>query len=435
MTLTPDGYRPRFLDATIAKRLKISGAVCIEGPKHCGKTWTALNHANSAMMLDDPAGNHRNRTLCDMELERAFIGDSPHLIDEWQCVPSIWDGTRKAVDSTTENGRILLTSSSAPKKKGVMHSGAGRISAIRMRTMSLYESGHSDGRVSLGSLFSGTFQQSLSFDSITLERLASLIVRGGWPEQSKEDGIRGCQPPNAILDSIMSDAAGADGKRRVRRKLDAVVSSMAWNESTIASDTKIMDDVNELTDESIDCRTFSEYRDVLDRAFMISDQPAFNPCYGVKVRVGKKPKRHLADPSLAAAALGMTPDKLIDDLDLFDRLFESLCERDLDVYASASGGKMLHYHDHQGNDADAIVEMPDGRWGAFEFRLGMNQVDPAAEHLLDLESYMEKKMAKRMPSVLAVICGMESSAYQRDDGVYVLPITGLRNRVRQEAQI
>lgn len=427
MTLTPVGYRPRFLDATIAKRLEISGAVCIEGPKHCGKTWTALNHANSAMMLDDPAGDHRNRALCSMELERAFIGNAPHLIDEWQCVPSIWDGTRMAVDSTTENGRIVLTSSIAPKKKGVMHSGAGRISTVRMRTMSLYESGDSDGRASLGSLFSGTFQQSLSFDSITLERLASLIVRGGWPEQAEKDGIGGCEPPNAILDSIVSDAVGADGRRRVKKKLNAVVRSMAWNESTIASDTKIMDDVNELTDESIDCRTFSEYRNVLDRAFMTSDQPAFDPRYGVKVRVGKKPKRHLADPSLATAALGVTTNELLDDLDLLERLFESMCERDLDVYASASGGKLLHYHDHQGNEADAIIKMPDGRWGAFEIRLGINQIDPAAEHLLDLGSYMNRKKAKRMPSVLAVICGMESSAYRRDDGVFVLPITGLRN--------
>ncbi len=427
MTLTPDGYRPRLLDATIAKRLEISGAVCIEGPKHCGKTWTALNHANSAMMLDDPAGNHRNRALCGMELERAFVGDPPHLVDEWQRVPSIWDGTRMAVDSTPGNGRIILTSSFAPKKKGVMHSGAGRISTIRMRTMSLYESGHSDGRASLGSLFSETFQQSLSFDGITLEHLASLIVRGGWPGQAKEEGIGGCELPDTILDSIMSDAVGADGKRRVRRKLDAVVRSMAWNESTIASDTKVMDDVIDLTEESIDCRTFSEYRDVLDRTFMTSDQPAFDPHYGTRVRIGKKPKRHLADPSLAAAALGMTPDMLIDDLDLFERLFESMCERDLDVYAAASGGKLLHYHDHQGNDADAIVEMPDGRWGAFEFRLGMNQVDSAAERLLDLGSYMDKKRAKRMPSVLAVVCGMESSAYRREDGVYVLPITGLKN--------
>ena len=427
MTLTPDGYIPRLIDPLIEEKLRISGAVCIEGPKHCGKTWASLNHANSAMMIGDSAGNFRNRRIVGMEVDRAFVGDTPHLIDEWQEIPGIWDATRSMVDSSTENGRFILTGSSTPKTKGVMHSGAGRISTIRMRTMSLFESGDSDGRVSIGSLFSGGFQQSLSTDEITLEHLISLTVRGGWPRQALLKDESAYKLTYDYLDAIVKDAVKADGKNRIQKKVEMVIRSMARNEGTLASDSKIMADMEEFEGSRIDERTFSEYRDVLDRMFMTANQPAFDPNYRSNVRVGKNPKRHLTDPALAAAALDMTPEKLLDDLDLFGFLFESMCERDLDVYARSLGGKLFHYHDHQNNEADAVIEMPDGRWGAFEIKLGMNQVDSGAAKLLELRSYMENKGVKRLPSVLAVICGKESSAYRRDDGVYVLPITSLRN--------
>lgn len=428
MTLTPVEYAPRLVDPQIEERLRIAGAVCIEGPKHCGKTWASLNHANSAMMIGDPSGNFRNRRIVEMEVDRAFVGDSPHLIDEWQEIPSIWDATRSMVDSSTENGRFILTGSSTPKAKGVMHSGAGRISTIRMRTMSLFESGDSDGRASIGSLFSDTFQQSLSTEEVPLEHLISLTVRGGWPRQALSKDEHAYKLTYDYLDAVIRDAVRADGKIRVRKKIEMVLRSMARNESTLASDTKIMADMAEFDESHIDERTFSEYRDVLDRMFMTADQPAFDPNYRSDVRVGKNPKRHLADPALAAAALDMTPEKLLDDLNLFGFLFESMCERDLDVYARSLGGKLFHYRDHQNHEVDAVIEMPDGRWGAFEIKLGMNQVDSGADNLLELRSYMERKGVKRLPSVLAVICGKESSAYRRDDGVYVLPITSLRNR-------
>ena len=428
MTLTPVGYTPRLIDPLIEERLRIAGAVCIEGPKHCGKTWTSLNHANSAMMIGDASGNFRNRRIVEMEVDRAFVGNAPHLIDEWQEIPSIWDATRSMVDSSTENGRFILTGSSTPKTKGVMHSGAGRISTVKMRTMSLFESGDSDGRASIGSLFSGTFQQSLSTEEIPLEHLISLTIRGGWPRQALSKDELAYKLTYDYLDAVVKDAVKADGKTRVRKKMEMVIRSMARNEGTLASYTKMMADMEEFDGSRIDERTFSEYRDVLDRMFMTADQPAFDPNYRSDVRVGKNPKRHLADPAIAAAALDMTPEKLLDDLNLFGFLFESMCERDLDVYVRSLGGKLFHYRDHQNHEADAVIEMPDGRWGAFEIKLGANQVDSAADSLLELRSYMERKGVKRLPSVLAVICGKESSAYRRDDGVYVLPATSLRNR-------
>lgn len=428
MTLTPDGYLPRLIDPLIEQRLRISGAVCIEGPKHCGKTWASLNHANSAMMIGDPQRNFQNRTIVELELSRAFIGEAPHLIDEWQEIPSLWDATRYFVDTSTANGRIILTGSSTPKKKGVMHSGAGRISTIQMRTMSLFESGDSDGRVSLNSLFTGTFQQSLSASDVTLERLIRLTARGGWPKQALMKDDDAYIWTYDYLDSVIKDAVVADGKNRNRKKMEMMIRSLARNECTMASDSKIMADMKEYEESTIDERTFSDYRDVLHRMFMTADQPAFDPNYRSKVRVGKNPKRHLADPALAAAAMELTPDKLIEDLELYGLLFESMCARDLDVYAKSLGGKLFHYRDHQNNEADAVIEMPDGKWGAFEIKLGMNQIDSAAKSLLNLQAYMEKKGVKRMPSVLAVVCGMESNAYRRDDGVYVLPITSLKNR-------
>lgn len=338
MALAPDGHRPRLLDEKISEMLEITGSVCIEGPRHCGKTWTALSHANSAMMLDDPAGGFSNRALSEMDLEKAFVGEPPHLIDEWQRMPSIWDGARMATGPTIDNGRMILTSSAAPKKKDAMHSCAGKMPTVRMRTMSLYESGHSDGRTSIRSLFDGTFQQSLSFEGASLEDIASMVGAGGWPGQITADSDDKRGLPGAILGSVISDAAAADEKRRVPKKISEVVRSMAWNECTLASDAKVMADIEERGGMSIDCRTFSEYTDVLDRLFVTADQPAFDPRYGTKVRVGKKPKRHLADPSLALAALGMMSEDLLDDLDLFERLFESMCERDLGVYAAADGG-------------------------------------------------------------------------------------------------
>ena len=386
-----------------------------------------MNNSNSAIMIGDSSGNFRNRRLVEMEVDRAFIGEEPHMIDEWQEVPSIWDATRTHVDAATRSGMYILTGSSTPKRKGVMHSGAGRIATIRMRTMSLYESGCSDGRVSLRSLFDGTFQQALSDADVPLELLISLTMKGGWPRQAVATDDNAFKNVRSYLDTVIGDAVSADGKKRVRKKMEMMVRSLARNESTLASYTKMMEDMREFDGTSIDERTFAEYRDVLDRMFLTEDQPAFDPNYRSDVRVGKTPKRHLADPALSAAALDMTPEKLIDDLNLFGFLFEALCERDLDVYAKANGGKLFHYRDHIGNEADAIVEMPDGQWGAFEIKLGANQVDSAAANLLKLKSHFEKKEVRRMPSVLAVICGKETSAYRRDDGVYVLPITSLRD--------
>lgn len=428
MTLMPEGYRPRLVDEQIEHHLRLFGAVCVEGPKFCGKTWASRSHSNSAYMVGDPSNNFQNRRLAEMEVTVTLSGETPHLIDEWQDVSGIWDAVRNEVDQTPDCGRFILTGSSTPRRKGIMHSGAGRIGDIRMRTMSLFESGDSDGRVSLRSLFDGGFQNSFSNERMELMRLADLIVRGGWPQHI------GFAPDDAqiviksYMERIVKDATSLDGRNLSEDRMRILIRSLSRNESTVASARRLIDDMRKYDDEEPDPKTVSTYRDALDRVFMIEDQPAFNPNLRSSVRVGKKPKRHLTDPAIAVAAMGLDSSMLREDLNTFGFLFEALCERDLQIYAQADGGSLFHYRDGDGREIDAVVEMPSGRWGAFEVKLGANQIDAAADNLLSIRDYLEEKGIKRAPSVLGVICGKETSAYRRPDGVYVIPITSLRNR-------
>lgn len=425
MDLTPEGYRPRIVDAQIDRYLRIFGAVCVEGPKFCGKTWTSEAHCTSEFKVGDPSNNFQNRTLARIDVGYALDGEAPHLIDEWQEVPGIWDAVRSEVDSSSENGRFVLTGSSTPKAKGVMHSGAGRIVDIPMRTMTLFESGDSDGRVSLASLFDGSFQDSLSHEHRDLRRIIDLTVRGGWPQHIRlspddaQDAIAG------YMVRVVKDASTLDGNLS-EETIGMVLRSLARNESTIASYETLLRDIAQAEGSTVSSETYKKYREALGRIFLIRDQPSFDPSYRSPVRVGKAPKRHLTDPALAAVAMGMSSEMLINDLQTYGFLFEAMCERDLDVYAQANRGRMFHYRDHDGREIDAVVEMPNGRWGAFEIRLGTNQIDDAAENLLKVDRYFEKKGARRRPTVLAVICGMTASAYRRPDGVYVIPITSLR---------
>ena len=427
MTLMPEGYRPRLVDEQIEHYLRLFGAVCVEGPKYCGKTWASRSHSSSAYMVGDPSNNFQNRRFAEMEVTVTLSGEAPHLIDEWQDVPGIWDAVRTEVDKTVSCGRYILTGSSTPRRKGVMHSGAGRIGDLRMRTMSLFESGDSEGRVSLRSMFDGSFQNSFSQGETELRRLADLVVRGGWPQYV------GYAPDDAqiairsYMDRIVKDASSLDGRRLSEDRMRMLLRSLSRNESTVASARTLIDDMRKYDDEEPDQKTVSTYWDALDRVFMIEDQPAFNPNVRSSVRVGKKPKRHLTDPALAVAAMGLDTGMLLEDLNTLGFLFEALCERDLQIYAQADGGSLSHYRDSDGREIDAVVEMPSGRWGAFEIKLGANQIDAAADNLLSISDYLVEKGVRRPPSVLAVICGKETSAYRRPDGVCVVPITSLRN--------
>ena len=431
MPSVPEGYRKRLVEKDIDKALKSFGAVCIAGPKHSGKTWTGLSRSESAFMLGDSNGyGVSNRELADFSIRNALDGEEPHLISEWQEVPRIWDAVRSEVDRSHAKGRFIIAGSSVPRHGATIHSGAGRIRAVRMSTMSLFESGDSTGEVSLGALMRGE-DIGIHRRGPDLEHLAELVIGGGWPAciglpfEERASVVRG------YLDSFVADACRMDGVRRKEQGFRMVLRALARSECSAASDSKLHRGMGALADEfgiegfSMSYDTLRDYLDVLDRMYLTDDQPAFDPGFKSSIRVGKTPKRHLADPSLAATALGYGKDRLTEDLRTMGCLFEALCERDLRIYSGFLGGRLLHYRDANGTEADAIVETGDGAWGAFEIVLGANGINEAAGKLLKLSRKMEKHGADRMPSVLCVICGLTEYAYRRDDGVYVVPITML----------
>lgn len=421
MTMVPEGYFRRLIEDDIQAMLGTAGAVSIEGPRYCGKTWCARSLSNSEYSLADPGNDFINLHIAKGDPAVTLEGDGPHLIDEWQDVPRIWDAVRYTVDRDGEKGRFILCSSSAADRSKISHSGAGRIIDFRMRTMSLYESGDSSGKVSLRGLFDGNFK-TVKVDSPTLEEISWLIVRGGWPGllDSDESSVR-----QFLLDRIdeicEKDARKVDGKRRDVVKLKRFFRSLAENESKVVTKKRLS---SLSSDDSLDNDTVTDYLDVLDKLYLIEDQPAFSPNYRSSVRVGKNPKRHLADPSLAAAALGMDKKALMSDLKTMGFLFEALCERDLRIYADTFDGELFHYRDHGNREIDAVVELKNVGWGAFEIKLGSDAIDDGAENLKRIRDFMERDGAT-CPKFLCVITGQGGYAYRREDGVYVVPITAL----------
>ena len=426
--LTPDGYKDRFIDEKINRMLGIYGAICVEGPKWCGKTWTSRNHAMSASYIGDPAGNFMNKQLAEMDPSLVLDGEFPRLVDEWQVVPGIWDAVRYKVDQTAEKGRYVLTGSSTPIMKGELHGGSGRIGKIHMRTMSLQETGVSSGAVSLMDLFNDSMQSKATGD-ISLDYLIELVARGGWPGMQSLQLEECLQIPVDYLNNIPDDMERSDGKKRDVRKVKALLRALGRAESNMTSKANLQRDIEEYAEDKINpvqasLDTITDYLDCFTRLFLIEDQPAFENKLRSSVKALKKPKRHFTDPSLAVAALGASPAMLKQDLNTFGYLFESLCVHDLRIYADYYGGKVYHYHDERDNEADVIVELPDGRWGMFEVKLGFNQVEKAAEELVLLKTKFETE-TRSMPEFLCVICGMTSMAFKRPDGVYVVPITAL----------
>lgn len=440
MGLTPEGYRYRLIEDELMKQLRAFGGVSIDGPRWCGKTWLGLNSSNSYYLVgdvDEYGQDHRD--LVEMNVRLAMEGDSPHLIDEWQEVPRLWDAVRSDIDRNPAKGRYILTGSSTPRKKKPVHSGTGRIKHLRMRTMSLYESGDSDGSVSLRDIMQGN-PPDIVKGGTDLGHLVDLTMSGGWPGnlgipyEDRVNSVRG------YLESLMSVAANMDDVHRRESNLWMVMRSLARNECTLAPNVKIHNDTGipmgdghqimlsdrvEADDTPVSYDTVVDYLDVFDRLYLIENQPAFDPNLRSSTRVGKTVKRHLTDPSLAIAALGVGRERLIRDLNTYGFFFESMCERDLDIYSRSIGAKLYHYRDDSGMEVDSVVEMPDGRWGAFEIKLGANRIDEAAENLLDFRRKMEKHGAASPPCSLCVICGLTGHAYMRSDGVYVVPITSL----------
>ncbi len=421
-----DGYLSRLIDEKLEAYLSIFGAVCVEGPKWCGKTWTSSHHSRSAVYVGDPANGFHNRQLAEMAPDVLLEGEAPRLIDEWQEVPSLWDAVRYSVDARGKKGQFILTGSATPHHKGILHSGAGRIAKLRMRTMSLYESGDSSGKVSLKALFDGEFQ-ACETGVVSLDHLAQLIVRGGWPSALPLKTEQATKLPEEYLRAVIyDDLFKVDGIKRDLNKVMLLLRSLARNESTVCTNTTLQKDLKGVDHEPIDIATIADYLDILERLFLLENQPPFAASARSSVRIKQGVKRHFTDPSIACALLRLTPKRLVADLETFGFLFEALCERDLAIYADAFDGKLYHYQDYKNFEIDAVVEHPDGRWGAIEVKLGANKVDEAAEHLLKVAKAFREDPVGREPSFLCVLCGMSGAAYRRKDGVYVVSVTALR---------
>ncbi len=419
-------YKKRLVDTKIKEYLEVFGAVCIEGAKWCGKTWTSMYHSNSKIMIGDPKNNFQNRQMAKLDPSLVLDGKPPRLIDEWQEVPEIWDAVRYAVDDQTEKGLYILTGSATPNHKGILHSGAGRIAKLKMRPMSLYESGDSSGMVSLSDVFQGKFKNTLT-GTVDLKELIQLIVRGGWPANLETKREKASLLPAEYIKAIIDDDVfRIDGVKRDSYKMNLLLRSLARNESTTATNKTLQRDIKEIDDEDIYIETVAEYLDIIKRLFLTENQEPFSSNIRSSIRVKQAEKRHFVDPSIACAILHLNADALLKDLNTTVFLFEALCERDLRIYAETIGGNLFHYQDYADREIDAVIELKNGEWFAFEIKLGADKIDEAAENLLKIQKSLEKQKNAKMPKALCVVCGLSEAAYKRPDGVYVLPITALK---------
>ena len=429
-------YLPRIADKALNSALKASGAVLIEGPKWCGKTRTAEEKAASTLYMQDP--DHTASYLQAAEIKPSLLlnGDTPRLIDEWQMAPVLWDAVRFAVDQRGETGQFILTGSAVPKDNVVQHTGTGRISRMIMRPMSLFESLESNGKISLKSIFDGTAKKESGHSSLTIEKLAYALIRGGWPasvgQSVSMEAVETAASEKHVLkqvydyvDAVINiDVSRVDGIEKSPVRLRALMRSLARNVSSTASITTIHRDIA-ADEQTISEKTISSYINALRRIFVIEDLPAWNPAMRSKTALRAAPKRHFVDPSIAAAVLRVNSKSLLQDFNTFGLLFESLCIRDLRVYAQAVDGEVFHYRDKSGLEADAIVHLKDGRWGAVEVKMGAKEIEKAAENLKILRDKINLDKMKE-PSFLMVLTATEIG-YQRDDGVYIIPIGCLRD--------
>ncbi len=419
-------YKPRLADQLIASYLETFGAVVIEGPKWCGKTRSSINQAKSVFPLGDPSGNFQNKHLAELSPSLALAGEAPRLLDEWQSVPLLWDAVRAEVDKRNAKGQFILTGSATPHRKGIMHSGAGRIGRIRMRPMSLFEAGLSSGAVSLQEICEGRLSPEITGE-VDIAHLARLIVRGGWPgnlqTSDKNASLLAKEYIKAVLES---DIYQMDETKRDVHKIHLLLKSLARNESTTVSNKVLKKDIQEIDGECLADDTIAEYLDVCRRLFLTDNLPPFAPETRSTIRVKQSEKRLLADPSLTCALLSLSANGLIKDLKTFGFIFEALCIRDLRIYANSFGAELYHYQDYNNNEFDAVIELPDKTWCAVEIKLGAHQIEAAAQSLLRINDKIRSSGGKPA-SVLCVVCGLSNAAYRRADGVFVVPITSLKN--------
>ncbi len=423
----PLAYRSRIVDAKVENMLNAFGAVEIRGPKWCGKSWTALAFGESVVHLDDP----NVKELAEADVSLALQGEHPHVVDEWQEVPSTWDATRRAVDAAGgKRGLFLLTGSSTPAKDSVTHSGAGRIARIDMSTMTLWERGLSSGAVSLSGLFDGCFEPSAC--SVSLSSLADAICCGGWPALIGMDYAVAVEVVEQYLDALFDVSIPKKGGSSTAAR--RIVASLARNVATSATIKTIAEDAS-VGDESARpaATTVNAYLDMLSGMYVIEGLPGWDAPVRSKSRLRTKPKRYFADPSIPASVLGMSPERLLRDGQTFGLLFESLCIHDLRACASclpgAYSGSLSYYGDSDGLEVDAIIELRDGRWAAIEIKLGETKVPDGISNIKRLRKKIASNPAARnpQPEFCAVVTATSPFCrYDAENDVYVFPITALR---------
>ncbi|MBK5246845.1 MAG: ATP-binding protein [Peptostreptococcaceae bacterium] len=394
--------------------------------KWCGKTWTAAKKSKSILYMQDPDTRESNILAARLKPSLLLKGETPRLIDEWQVAPVLWDSVRHEVDMRGEEGQFILTGSATPiLDEQISHTGTGRISRMKMRPMSLFESNESSGEVSLKALFEQDYNIG-SISNLEIEEIAKSIVRGGWPASVTSKSESSFKRAQDYVDSIVQfDVSRVDGIEKNPNKMFALLRSLSRNISTEANYSVLIKDMEGGENESISRPTIQSYMNVLQRLFVVEELEAWNPSIRSATPLRVSPKRQFVDPSIATAALGINHERLLLDFNTFGYLFESLCIRDLRIYAEALGGKVYHYRDKSGLECDAVVVLRDGRWGAVEIKLGSNEFDKAAKNLRIFSEIIDTdKMNK--PSFLMIITGTKLG-YKRDDGVLVVPIGCLKD--------
>lgn len=421
-------YFERIADELLQRKLRSSAAVLIEGPKWCGKTSTGAQVAKSVLYIQDPDKRAMYRQMADTQPSLLLQGETPHMLDEWQTIPVIWDAVRFAADQRQQVNQFILTGSATPLQKDeeneIEHTGTGRIARLKMRPMSLWESKESKGQVSLKSLFDGTQEMGLFDNPLTLKDIAYVMCRGGWPGclgLDREDALE--VVVNLVDELIHSDVNRVDGTEKNPDRVRAVLRSYSRNISTMTTANTLMQDVR-ANDQSITDKTLNNYLTALKRLFIIEEAKAWQPSLRSKTGIRTSNKRHFVDTSIATAVLELNPKSLLEDFNLFGYLFEDFCLRDIRIYTDPLRGTVYHYHDNLNLESDMIIRLHDGRWAAIEIKTGSREIEDAAVNLVKLSNIVDtSKIGK--PSFLMILTAGQY-AYQRTDGVYVVPIGCLK---------
>ena len=418
-------YKPRLCDAELQLALNSSGAILIEGAKWCGKTSTANQAAKSVIYMQDPDLSASYQAMINAKPSLLLKGETPRLIDEWQMAPVLWDAVRFEVDKKGEPGQFILTGSAVPKDNVISHTGTGRIARIKMRTMSLFESQESNGTFSLGALFDGVQEDIGVSSELSIERIAFILCRGGWPASINLEAKAAFRMTADYVESVINhDVSEVDQVEKNPERVRLLLRSLARNIATAANYQTIKEDI-EATENSISDKTIVTYINALRRIFVVEDLPAWLPSLRSKTAIRTSEKRHFVDPSIATAIMRIQPEGILNDFAYFGFLFESLCTRDVRIYAQANDGDVFYYRDKNGLETDLIVRLRNGKWAAIEVKLGQNQIEDAAANLLALKNKVDvNKMGE--PSFLMILTG-GLLAYRRKDGIWVVPIGCLKN--------